>query len=135
MNTSAQTPTIEEKMADAVVAALKPVIGPLLARVAALEGKSAPVARADFEARLKALEDRPALAYGGVFEQGITYRAGTLVTRSGSLWLALRPLGPVARPTRQSMPQWGIERVPNRRTSGSARAGRADDRGLLVPAS
>ena len=68
---SAQTPSMEEKMADAVVAAVKQVVGPL-------------------QARLKALEDRPALSYGGVYEQGVTYREGTLVTRSGSLWLCLR---------------------------------------------
>ena len=67
---SAQTPTIEEKMADAVVAAVKQLVDPLLARV-------------------KALEERPALAYKGVFEADVLYRECSLVTRSGSLWLAL----------------------------------------------
>jgi hypothetical protein len=68
---SAQKPSLEERMADVVVEAIKMAVKPLQARIAALEA-------------------RPELKYGGVFEQGAAYREGTLVTRSGSLWLALR---------------------------------------------
>jgi hypothetical protein len=38
-------------------------------------------------ARIAALEARPELKYGGVFEQGASYQEGVLVTRSGSWWL------------------------------------------------
>lgn len=62
--------SFEESMATAIVAAIKQAVDPLRARV-------------------KALEERPALAYKGVFEANVLYREGSLVTRSGSLWLAL----------------------------------------------
>jgi hypothetical protein len=42
------------------------------------------------KARLEALEARPpSPEYLGIFEQGKTYPRGGLVTRDGSLWLAL----------------------------------------------
>lgn len=52
--------------------------------------------------RLKALEDRPiGASYKGIFEDGATYRAGDLVTRSGALWLVVKDtcLSPAALPT------------------------------------
>lgn len=48
----------------------------LIRRVNALEG---------LEARIKALEDRPALKYLGVWKEG-AYREGDFVTDHGSLW-------------------------------------------------
>ncbi|HYT69701.1 MAG TPA: hypothetical protein VEL51_24995 [Vicinamibacterales bacterium] len=88
-------PCFEERLADIVVTAIKMAIAPLRDRIAALEGRASQtdadptIDRAAIVARLKALEDRPALTYAGVFEHGVAYREGALVTRSGSLWLAL----------------------------------------------
>lgn len=39
-------------------------------------------------ARVKSLEARPELKYVGVFREGQRYTAGSLTTRSGSLWFA-----------------------------------------------
>ncbi len=84
-----QTPTLERRIADVVVIAIKTAIAPLKARITALEGKAAPIGdRADIDARLKALEERPTLAYRGVFASNVLYREGSLVSRQGGLWLA-----------------------------------------------
>jgi hypothetical protein len=40
------------------------------------------------EAQVKELQQRPALRYMGTYAENLRYTAGTLVTRSGSLWLA-----------------------------------------------
>ena len=84
-------PTFEDALADVIVNTVKLAIQPLQARIEALEG-SAPQADTatdrDLAARVKALEDRPSLCYGGVWEANLLYRAGALVTRQGSLWLA-----------------------------------------------
>jgi hypothetical protein len=63
-------PTPEERMADAVIVAIKRATEPL-------------------HARIKKLEERPELIYRGVYEADVLYRECSLVTRSGSLWLAL----------------------------------------------
>jgi hypothetical protein len=42
----------------------------------------------DLEARLAAVEARPALAYCGPYEPGRGYQAGALVSKHGGLWLA-----------------------------------------------
>lgn len=46
------------------------------------------------EVRLRTLEEQPPKSVGiewhGVYEDGRQYETGTLVTRSGSLWLATR---------------------------------------------
>ena len=70
MPTATQKPSFEEAVADAVVEAMKRAIKPLQDRIAKLEA-------------------RPELKYGGVYAPNVTYNAGTLVTRSGSLWIAL----------------------------------------------
>lgn len=87
---SSQSPTFEDQIADVIVNAVKLAVAPLKARIAALEAKADGTGARDYDARIKALEDRPALRYGGVYESGVTYREGTLVTRSGGLWLALK---------------------------------------------
>ncbi len=40
--------------------------------------------------RIEALEQRPEIAYHGVYVSDQAYVAGSLVTRSGGLWLCLR---------------------------------------------
>ena len=40
------------------------------------------------KARIKSLEDRPPLKYCGVWVAGKTYLENSLVTKSGSLWIA-----------------------------------------------
>jgi len=42
------------------------------------------------EKQIKTLEERPQLEYRGVFSDSTLYQMGSLVTRSGGLWLALR---------------------------------------------
>ncbi len=42
------------------------------------------------EARIEALEQRPVPVYRGVHEQGKSYLANSLTTRSGSLWIAMQ---------------------------------------------
>jgi hypothetical protein len=42
------------------------------------------------EAKIAALEAKPSVEYRGVHQTGTTYAEGNLITRSGSLWLALR---------------------------------------------
>jgi hypothetical protein len=42
------------------------------------------------QARIKALEARPDLAYRGIWRDGEAYGAGSLATVSGALWLATR---------------------------------------------
>ena len=54
------------------------------------------------EARIKELETRPPTPeYCGTFEQGRTYKSGSLLTRQGGLWLALHDttLPPGGNPT------------------------------------
>lgn len=43
---------------------------------------------ADLERRLKALEERPALQYKGVWQHDATYPIGTFITHNGSVWYA-----------------------------------------------
>jgi len=50
------------------------------------------------EARVKALEAQPrgsGVHWAGVYRTGETYPEGCLVTRSGGLWLSMRPTGDV----------------------------------------
>lgn len=42
------------------------------------------------EARIKALEERPPVAYGGVWRDGQDSKKGVFVTYSGSLWYCAR---------------------------------------------
>jgi hypothetical protein len=50
----------------------------------------------DLRAKVLALEARPALEDRGVWQAGVTYAHGHVVTCDGSLWLAQRPT--TARP-------------------------------------
>jgi hypothetical protein len=45
---------------------------------------------AALEIRLAALEARPEIKYCGAYAGGETYQAGSLASRRGGLWLALR---------------------------------------------
>jgi hypothetical protein len=50
------------------------------------------------EARVKAIESQPrgsGVHWAGVYRTGETYPEGCLVTRSGGLWLSMRPTGDV----------------------------------------
>lgn len=49
----------------------------------AVELATAPLAR-----RIERLEQRPAVAYRGVFSPGTRYAEGSLCTRQGALWIA-----------------------------------------------
>lgn len=60
-----------EDLADAVFLALETAIAPLADRIAALEA-------------------RPSCEWKGVYQPGVDYIAGSLVTRRGSLWYAVR---------------------------------------------
>ncbi|MDQ3349843.1 MAG: hypothetical protein M3545_18000 [Acidobacteriota bacterium] len=45
----------------------------------------------ELEARLRELAAQPLPKYCGVFQDGASYVAGSLITRKGGLWLALEP--------------------------------------------
>ena len=69
-----------ELMAESTVRAVSDFVGRCLAPV---------IGRvAELERRLIEIENRPEPKYLGVFKEGQTYRAGSMVTCSGSLWFA-----------------------------------------------
>jgi hypothetical protein len=70
--------TLEQQLAEAVAAEIADAIRPLQQRIAALEGQ------------VQTLEQMKQLKYCGVFESGVWYRAGSAVTKSGGVWIALR---------------------------------------------
>ena len=45
---------------------------------------------AALESRIKELEARPGVEYGGVYENGKSYPKGMLISRRGGLWLSLQ---------------------------------------------
>jgi hypothetical protein len=67
---------ITSGIVDTVKGALGQVIPPLKRQIA------------DLEQKVATLEARPAVEYAGIWQDGKTYPAGSLCTRSGSLWLA-----------------------------------------------
>jgi hypothetical protein len=71
------------------LAALEARVGPL----SLLLGRSQPERLAEIErmlARVKALEERPALAYAGTWAQGSESKAGFFYTAKGSVWYCRR---------------------------------------------
>jgi hypothetical protein len=78
-----------DTIASGLATVLKELFAPRDTRIEALERRCADL---EFQttqsaARLKSLEARPELKYAGVFREGQRYSAGSLITRSGSLWL------------------------------------------------
>jgi hypothetical protein len=67
-------------IAEAVVDLIKTAVGPLVQRIVQLE------------------QQPPSPRYEGIFEQGKAYARGSLVTRSGGLWLAVDHTTRSARP-------------------------------------
>ena len=57
----------------------------------ALDGREAKIMGVvkALEARVKLLETRPDVTYAGIFQDGVQYKAGTLATHAGGLWLAV----------------------------------------------
>jgi hypothetical protein len=70
----------------------------IVAMILSLNVRSCQAIRS-LRARIAELEQRPALAYRGIWQQRREYQAGSLVTDKGAMWLALestdtRPPGP-----------------------------------------
>jgi len=65
------TPEDGQMVAEVMLEAIDRALAPVLARIALLEA-------------------RPAVKYSGVYQAGVVYSAGSLTTRSGSLWIASR---------------------------------------------
>lgn len=62
-----------QDLADVIAEAITTATKPLHARISALEGKAGSV------------------SWRGTFDENQTYRIGDLITRSGGLWLTVRP--------------------------------------------
>jgi hypothetical protein len=73
-----------DELAD-IVKGMAPVLKTYVAQQIAA---SVTAATTPLEARIKSLEAQPLPKYCGVYQAGADYLAGSLVTRSGGLWLA-----------------------------------------------
>jgi len=72
-------------MAEATWQAIKRVIEPVVKRLAEAEQEVR-----DLKATVKALEAQPPVKYCGTWHAGQAYSAGSLVTKNGGLWCAMR---------------------------------------------
>jgi len=81
------------------------------ARIAAVEHRLAEVESqaALADARVKAVESRPALEYLGTWTEGRGYVRGSVVTLGGSLWIQHKAAVSVARPgTAEGAAAWTL---------------------------
>ena len=68
-------------------------LGPIAAAIATgIKAAIAPLQtrNAEFERRIAALESRPLQKWSGVHVAGMEYSEASLVTRAGSLWVAMK---------------------------------------------